>query len=103
VYRTRQEKMLEGLRRLTVPARLQPIHEQIVQAAEQQIAFYGDFAMAKAADPAIELRKQLSHPALREQNRALLDAWGRIRQLYPELDVATRDAIYYHLCGFDTV
>ncbi|HEX2441087.1 MAG TPA: hypothetical protein VHT71_22440 [Methylomirabilota bacterium] len=103
VYRTRQEKMLDGLRRLVVPARVQPIHEQIVHAAEQQIAFYGDYAKAKAAEPATDLRKQLSHPALREQNRALLDAWGRIRQLYPELDVATRDAIYYHLCGFDTV
>jgi hypothetical protein len=103
VYRTRQEKMLDGLRRLTVPARLQPIHAQIVRAAEQQIAFYGDFAKAKAAEPATDLRKQLNHPALHEQNRALLDAWGRIRQLYPDLDVATRDAIYHHLCGFDTV
>jgi hypothetical protein len=103
VYRARQEKMLDGLRRLSVPVRVQPIHEQIVHAVEQQIAFYGDFTKAKAAEPTTDLRKQLSHPALREQNRALLDAWGRIRQLYPELDVATRDAIYYHLCGFDTV
>lgn len=103
VYRTRQEDVLDRLRRLDVPRRVQPIHEQIVRATEQQIAFYGDYARAKAADPAASLRKQLSHPALREQNRALLDAWGRVRQLYPDLDAPTRDTIYHHLCGFDTV
>jgi hypothetical protein len=103
VYRGRQEEVLDRLRRLQVPARLQPVHEQVVRATEQQIAFYGDFARAKAVDAATDLRRLLSHPALREQNGALLDAWGRVRQLYPDLDTATREAIYYHLCGFDTV
>jgi hypothetical protein len=103
VYRGRQEEVLDQLRRLQVPARLQPMHEQIVRATEQQIAFYGDFARAKAADATTDLRRLLSHPALREQNGALLDAWGRVRQLYPDLDTPTHQAIYYHLCGFDTV
>jgi hypothetical protein len=103
VYRERQENVLDRLRRLQVPERLQPTHEQIVLATEQQIVFYGDFARAKAADATTDLRRLLAHPAVREQNRALLDAWGRVRQLYPDLDTATRDAIYHHLCGFDTV
>jgi hypothetical protein len=103
VYRRRQENVLDQLRRLQAPARLQPMHEQIVRATEQQIAFYGDFARAKAADATTDLRRLLGHPALREQNRALLDAWGRVQRLYPDLDTATREAIYYHYCGFDTV
>ncbi len=103
VYRGRQEDVLDRLRRLQAPARLQPMHEQIVRATEQQIAFYGDFARAKAVDATTDLRRLLGHPALREQNRALLDAWGRVRRLYPDLDTATREAIYYHFCGFDTV
>ncbi len=103
VYRGRQEDVLDRLRRLQTPDRLQSMHEQIVRATEQQIAFYRDFARAKTTDATTDLRRLLAHPAVREQNRALLDAWGRVRQIYPDLDTATREAIYYHLCGFDTV
>jgi hypothetical protein len=103
VYQQRQGDVLERLRTLTVPGRLQPIHEQIVRATERQIAFYGDFARAKVQDPTTDLRRLLGHPAVREQNQALLDAWGRVGQLYPDLDRATHQAIYYHLCGFDTI
>ncbi len=103
VYQQRQGDVLERLRTLTVPGRLQPIHEQIVRATERPIAFYGDFARAKVQDPTTDLRRLLGHPAVREQNQALLDAWGRVGQLYPDLDRATHQAIYYHLCGFDTI
>jgi hypothetical protein len=103
VYRERQEDMLQRLRALTVPDRLQPIHEQIVRATERQIAFYGDFTRAKVKDPTTDLRRLLAHPAVREQNQLLLGAWTRIGQLYPGLDTPTHEAIYYHLCGFDTI
>jgi hypothetical protein len=103
VYRQRQEDMLGRLRALAVPGRLQPVHEPIVRATERQIAFYGDFAQTKAQDPRTNLRSLLMHPALREQNQLLLNAWGRVGQLYPDLDKPTHQAIYYHLCGFDTI
>lgn len=103
VYRERQEDMLQRLHALTVPDRLQPIHEQIVRATERQIAFYGDFTRTKVKDPTTDLRRLLAHPAVREQNQALLSAWTRIGQLYPGLDTPTHEAIYYHLCGFDTI
>jgi hypothetical protein len=68
VYRGRQEDMLQRLRALPVPGRLQPGHEPIVRAAERQIAFYGEFARAKVQDPSTDLRRMLAHPDLREQN-----------------------------------
>jgi len=103
VYRARQEDVLQRLRALPVPSRLQPVHEPIVQAAERQIAFYGEYARAKVQDPSTDLRRMLAHPDLREQNQLLLQAWTRVGQLYVGLDTPTHEAIYYHLCGFDTI
>jgi hypothetical protein len=103
VYRERQENVLERLRALPVPGRLQPVHDPIVRATERQMAFYGEYTRAKAQDPTIDLRRMLAHPDLREQNQLLLQAWTRVGQLYVGLDTPTHEAIYYHLCGFDTI
>src|SRR5262245_56652656 len=98
VYRARQEDMLQRLRGLAVPGRLQPVNEPIVRATERQIAFYGEYARAKGQDPTTNLRRMLTQPDLREQNQLLLQAWTRVGQLYPALDAPTHEAIYYHLC-----
>jgi hypothetical protein len=103
VYRERQEDVVQQLPALGVPGRLQPVHEAIVRAAERQIAFYGEYTRAKVQDPTTDLRRMLAHPDLREQNQLLLQAWTRVGQLYVGLDTPTHEAIYYHLCGFDTI
>jgi hypothetical protein len=103
VYRRRQEDVLERLRRLEPPAVLAPIHADVVRATERQIEFYGDFARAKAADPATELGRLLTHPALKEQNEALHAAWDRVRAVYTDLDPATSQAIEQHFCGYDVI
>jgi hypothetical protein len=103
VYRRRQSTVLERMRNLSAPERLRPIHERLVVATERQISFYGDYARAKADDPTTDLGRLLALPALQEQNVALLDAWSRVRQAYPDLDRQTHDAIYHRLHGFDVI
>ncbi|HUK62736.1 MAG TPA: hypothetical protein VLV15_05360, partial [Dongiaceae bacterium] len=103
VYRQRQGEVLDRMRQLAVPGRLQPVHEPIVRATERQIAFYGEFARAKTRDHTTDLRRMLAHPTLREQNEALHEAWARVNELYPDLDQPTHQTIYHHLCGFDTI
>jgi hypothetical protein len=46
---------------------------------------------------------RLGHPALRESDYDLHAAWDFIRQTYPDLDVATKQAVEGHLCQFDVI
>jgi hypothetical protein len=75
-----------------------------VQAAERQIAFYGEYARAKVQDPSTDLRRMLAHPDPARSESAAANRRGRASaSLYVGLDTPTHEAIYYHLCGFDTI
>jgi hypothetical protein len=50
-----------------------------------------------------DLARMLGHPALRESDYDLHAAWDFIRQTYPDLDVATKQAVEGHLCQFDVI
>ncbi|HET7340752.1 MAG TPA: hypothetical protein VFL90_04750, partial [Methylomirabilota bacterium] len=91
------------LRGLEPPPVLAAVHTDVVRATERQIEFYGEFARAKAANPATDLGRLLTHPALREQNEALHAAWDRVRATYTDLDSATSQAIEQHFCGYDII
>jgi hypothetical protein len=103
VYRERQLGVLADLGRLPVPARLQPVHARFLRATERQIEFYGAWAEARARNRAVGLAQMLGHPALRQTNEDLLTGWALIRQLYPQLDRETFNAIDMHLCAFDII
>lgn len=103
LYRRRQTDVLEKLRALAVPARLEEVHRRVVTATEQQIAFFGAFVEAKAKDPETDLRRMLPHPALQTTSRELHTAWDLVRRMYPTLDKPSSDAIESRLCLFDVI
>jgi hypothetical protein len=103
IYRQRQGDVLARLRRLDVPERLRPVHERIIRATEQQIAFYGAFTEARVRGDAKDLAQMLSHPALRSSDYELHAAWDQIRGLYPTLDPGVSQVIEGALCQFDVI
>ena len=74
-----------------------------MKATERQIEFYGAFPEARVKDKSADLVRMLGHPALRESDYDLHAAWDFIRQIYPDLDVATTQAVEGHLCQFDVI
>jgi hypothetical protein len=103
IYRGLQQEVLARLERLEVPARIKPAHDRILKATERQIEFYGAFTEARVKDESADLARMLGHPALRESDYDLHAAWDIIRQTYPDLDVATRQAVEGHLCQFGAI
>jgi hypothetical protein len=103
IYRGRQGAVLARLQGLEVPGRIKPAHDRIVKATERQIEFYGAFSEARVKDKSADLARMLGHPALRESDYDLHAAWDFIRQTYPDLDVATKQAVEGHLCQFDVI
>jgi hypothetical protein len=99
----KQRDFLARLRARPTPVRLAPFHQHLVTATEHQIELYRAFAERKAAEPALDLRGMLRHPALVTTNRELLSAYALFKQLYPELDQQTHDALYGRLCAFDII
>ncbi|HKA62372.1 MAG TPA: hypothetical protein VKH83_08090 [Methylomirabilota bacterium] len=102
IYRERQDRFLRRLDALSVPTRLQPVHDAIRRAAERQVGFYRDFKDARVRNPG-GLPNLLGHPDLRESDYDLHRAWDLIRQTYPVLDPRLAQAIERRLCSFDIV
>src|SRR5207247_11478125 len=92
-FEPKQREFLVQLRALPVPGRLAPFHQHLVVATEHQIELYRVFAARKAADPSIDLRAMLRHPALVTTNRELLSAYTVFKHLYPNLDQPTHHPV----------
>lgn len=101
-YRVRQERFLHRLDEMSVPSRLQTIHDAIRRAADRQVRFYRDFKEARVRS-SVDLPNLLGHPDLRESDYDLHRAWDLIRQTYPVLDPQLAEAIERHLCNLDIV
>ena len=102
-FEPKQRQFLVQLRALPVPGRLGAFHQHLVVATEHQIELYRAFAARKAADASVDLKAMLRHPALVTTNRELVSAYTVFKQLYPDLDPQTHDAVYGRLCAFDLI
>lgn len=102
VFNRRQSAVLNQLGSLSVPQRLEAIHQHLVAATESQIAFYGDFTTEKIRNPSASLNQMLQHPDLQRTNRELWAAYNAFVALYPG-DTPTLNAIERRLCCFDII
>ena len=102
-FEPKQRGFLVQLRAMPVPGRLATFHRHLVVATENQIELYRAFAARRAADASVDLRAMLQHPALVATNREIVSAYRLFKQLYPDLDAQTRDAVYERLYAFDII
>ena len=102
-YEQQQRKMLENLRALEAPPRLQQFKDEVLSAGEDQIRFYEEFAQAKITNNDLNFNAFSSNLNLKTSDQKLHAAYDYLKTLYPSIDKATNDAIEQRICWFDII
>ena len=103
IYAEKQEIFFSQLNTLTPPDRLKSFHETVISAAQDQIVFWDEFVQKKYEKPKLQLGDVLNHPRLQDCNKKLWQSYYIFRDLYPQRDLKTNDAIEQRLCLFDLI
>lgn len=89
LYRVRQSQLIEKLRVITVPSKLQALQVHLLHAFENQIVFYAAMTHAGGAG---QLDRE-AQPAFKALHQDLTAAYNLILESYPTLDPQTRAAL----------
>ena len=100
LYRGSQEQLLEKMRAISVPEKLQDFHRRLSRIFENQIVFYA-LMTDTANPPSGNEREDAKHPALKTLHRDLTAAYDLIVKLYPSLDPQTRAALQERLFSLE--
>lgn len=102
-YAERQNEVIRRLRDLYPPERLQVFHDEVIDAAVNQVAFYEDYARRKADDASLLFNQLLDHPKLKDCDAKLWAAFHEFERVYPDRDAMTNSAIEQRLCWMDLI
>ncbi len=102
-YRRRQQDMISRLSQFQPPERLKQFQEDVVNAGNDQIHFYDDYARAKMVNKNVLFKEFSSHADLKAGDEKLWAAYHYFQSLYPSIDKATNDAIEQRLAWFDII
>ncbi len=75
----------------------------IVMRQIKKITFYDYATTTKQANPAIDFKSLLEYPARKNCGSKLWGAYGIFKNLYPNVDKATHDAVERRLGEFDII
>ncbi len=102
-YHRRQEKVITQFSDLQPPERLKKFQEYVVNAGNDQIHFYEDYARSKVDNKNKSFNEFLNHADLKTSDQKLWAAYHYFQSLYPSIDKATNDAIEQRLAWFDII
>ena len=104
-YQKRMSDLIVEFGALSVPRNLEDIRGQVVEAIQDQRAYFEEWEKARIKGQLFKyaLGKGPRHPRVLAASQKLHQAYGRLMQLYPREKSPNQQAFFDHLCALDFI